>query len=186
MNRYPLNARTLGSGISVPQTYWDATIDLIVFDSYAEFTQYTGVLMSSSVSLTANTVVNTIRSAAVSANNVFTVSTAATATRVLQFTASITNTVNTSFTVISGLLQTFSSSVLFGAQTVTAFTTKRYMQISQAVQDVITAIAGTQSLVSASQNVGITSTSNFTSFGEYAPAERYIIVEQEDRDTEVV
>jgi hypothetical protein len=186
MDRYALNTRTLGAGISVPQTYWSAAIDIIVFESYAEFTQYTGVLMQSSVSLTVSSVIDTIRTAAISADLNVTVSTAAAATRVQFLLSRVTTSVSSSFTLIAGLLQKFSSNVLFGAQTVTAFTAKRYMQASQAVQDVITAVAGTQARISASQVIQVTSTSTFTSFGEYAPAERYIIVEQEDRDTEVV
>lgn len=185
MNRYPLNARTLGAGISVPQIYWSAVVDIIVFDSYAEFTQYTGVLVQSMVTMSVSTTVSTIRSAAISAYNTFAVDITANVTRIQRMAAQMNATVSSSFTAIAGLLKFVTSAITFGVDSSVNSTRRVALTAQQVVQDTTTAIFGLMKLWTANQTVQEVSTANFTSFGEYAPAERYIIVDSEDRDTEV-
>jgi hypothetical protein len=59
------------------------------------------------------------------------------------------------------------------------------MTAAQVIEETTSAVFGKHLLWTANQNVVETATTNFTSFGEYAPSERYIIVDSEDRDTEV-
>lgn len=185
MNRYPLNSRTLGSGVSVPESYWAATLNIVVTTALDNFTVLTGVLIQSAVIIRVVTTTGFIRSAAISAAQTMQVNATAAANRVAFLVSAVQVRVNTFTTAIAGLLQSVTSSVFTGMDATMYATANRFMQVAQSVQELATAGFGTVRNWFASQNVVETGTVNFTSFGEYASSDRYTIVPPEDRDIEV-
>lgn len=184
MNRYPLNSRTLGSGISVPESYWAATINVIV-SATDNFTLYTGVYFSSSTLIRAVTIANFIRTANIALAQTIQVLPTAVVNRVTRFASSTNIHIDTVATFASGLLQLMKSSVYTGVETSSEFTRKLALVASQVVEVAVVGVFGNVQQWFASQDVIETATTNFTSFGEYASSDRYTIVPAEDRDIEV-
>lgn len=186
MNRYPLNSRTLGSGVSVPEKYWEAAINVVVSTAVASVQILRGVFIESSTVVAANSTNAFKRFAALAATLTIRISETFTATRVQKMLAAIQFNVTSAFAASVGVLRLMASAVATGVETEINTKVTQFLIISQNITDTITAVFGTILTWGAAQNVQVQNTlANFTAFGEYAPAERYIIVNDEDRDIEV-
>lgn len=185
MNRYSLNSRTLGSGISVPERYWGGTINVVVTTALDNFTVYTGVLFESAVFIEVTSTTGFIKTASIAASMIAQAVIVAPVTRIAHLVSSVPVTVDTTSSFIAGVLRLFGSSVTTGVNVVASATANRFLHISQNVVETTAAAFGKIVSWVASQNVIESNTANFTSFGEYASSDRYIIVPQEDRDAGV-
>jgi len=110
---------------------------------------------------------------------------AAALSRVVRMASAMSVAVVPTVTAIAGLLQIVTSYVTTGVNTTVNATAKRFLASAQNIQESASAFFGKMQLWVSAQNVVESATINFTSFGDYAPSERHIIVQQEDRDAEV-
>lgn len=186
MNRYSLNARTLGSGVSVPETYWASTLNVALVYTLDNFVVLTGVFVQSSILLRASANVGFIRSAYFAAENVMQMVPTTTA-YIKQFMRATQSNVVSPITAFSvGLLQRIASSVYTGITVATAFLRTTFFTGNQSVEEVTDVDAGTLSLITATtNNIRVTSTVIFTAFGQYASGNRALIVSPEDTNIEV-
>lgn len=172
MNRNALNATTLGAGIIIPNKYWSATLDVIVMDSQAQFTQYVGVSAAASIGLSVSTAIDFVQTAAFFINAVFQVNPSVDVTRIQNAVSAVAVSITDVFNASVGAFQGMSSSLVMGAQTITAFTKTMYTSISQSIQDVNSATFGLEVRWDASQLFEDDIIAEFTEFGDYAPENR--------------
>lgn len=185
MNRYPLNARTLGAGITVPNKYWQATQHIMVMDTMAEFGTLRGVFLESNIQIAVSATTNFLRTAHIAADMVAQISSSFSSARMQHLVSDVHLTVANTFNASVGLLKLLASAVTFGVQGSVNTTVEAFMAAEQVIQETASAVFGVVQRMLSSQQVRVDITANLTAFGEYAPDERYIIVDSEDRDTEV-
>jgi len=185
VNRYPLNARTLGSGVSVPETYWASALNVTLVYALDNFSVLVGVFAESSILLSASTSVGFIRSAHFAAETLMQMVPTTTAFLKRFVSAAQSNVVTPVATFISGIRQLVTSVVYTGITTATAFLRRAFLFSNQQVQETAAVDAGIKGLIYANESVQITSTSTFTAFGQYASGNRALIVSPEDTNIEV-
>lgn len=182
MNRYPLNSRTLGSGIAVPEKYWSATLNVVVTYASASFDKLKFVPLTSSINVRVTSTIQTALAAYAASVVTIQVATTAATTRIQYLVSSMSATVSSTFVGAVGVAKQFTSAIYTGVTAASSFTRKVYLGIAQDVVDSVVAGFGRMTSWAANQTVQETATSVFGTFGLYAPNERYIMVPVDDRD----
>lgn len=185
MNRYALNARPIGSGVSRPAKFWSASVAIAV-ESVEDFFNHVGILWESAISVTNSSDVNVTRQLVMLMSQSIRVSNADAFTRIQAAASSVSVSVGIFAPVLVGKAWQLISSVATGVVVSSAFTRKCFFNAIEAVREIAVSRFGYLIKISAAQPIQEGTYAHFTVFGYYAPYERTTVVPAPDERTTVV
>jgi hypothetical protein len=182
MNTFQLNSNQLGNGSASPNTFWSATT-LVLVSALASFEALIGIASTAEVS----SVANFTRYVGMLANQTVSVSSNAVLSRILAMRATTSVLVTSvAITLVGRLRQMAANPIVLVSSPVIRFT------ILRAMRAVMTALVssvgryGYNRTIESDVSNTVTTTANFSNFGEYATDDRQILVDSQDRTIEVI
>jgi hypothetical protein len=180
MNTQQLNGGQIGNGTPTSNKFWSAAVAVTV-SAIAAFQILTGI--SGQVNVTA--VADFTRYVGMQATQMVQVSTVTGFSRIRQMAANVTVSATATCSMLVGRVRLMASNVLIICQGVSLFFRQRFSSVSSLQEVSSVANFGIARGIHADCTVSVTSTSNFSNFGEYATDDRKILVPEEDRKIEV-